>query len=232
MGRPTRPSLRLARTIYLFGTRGQLGSLLSLLNLRLDFVFVAAIAGPAALGIYAVASKYAEVVRVVPIAANWVLYPRFARSDSATAALTSRRLIPRAGAVTIGIALPLALAAGFVVPLLFGATFLSAVVPSQILLAGLAVEGVAGVITAFLYGRGRPGLNSLAAGTGLIVTLALDIILIPRLGAIGAAIASSAAYLTTDVALVLWYLQVTRSMAPAGVAPPAIESLSGASTGS
>lgn len=221
-----RPSLSLARRIYAFGTRGQLGSLLSLLNLRFDFVFLAAIAGPAALGIYAVASKYAEVLRVVPIAANWVLYPRFARSDEASAKATSRRLIPRAGAVTATIALPLALAAGFVVPLLFGRAFESAVLPAQILFIGLAAEGVSGVITAFLYGRGHPGLNSLAAGTGLVVTLVLDVLLIPRLGTVGAAIASSAAYLTTTLTLVAWYRHVTRAAGPPVSATPVIEGLS------
>lgn len=207
----SRPSLSLARSIYLFGTRGQLGSLINLLNLRLDFVFLAAIAGPAALGIYAVASKYAEVLRLVPVAATWVLYPRFARSAAAEATASSRRLIPRAGAVTLTIALPLALAAGAVVPLLFGSAFQTAVLPAQILLIGLAVEGVSGVVTAYLYGRGHPGLNSLAAGAGLAVTLVLDVILIPRLGTVGAAIASSAAYLTTTLALLAWYRHVTRT---------------------
>ena len=221
----SRPSLTLARRIYLFGTRGQLGSLLNLLNLRFDFVFLAAIAGPAALGIYAVASKYAEIVRVVPIAANWVLYPRFARSEAAVARATSRRLIPRAGAVTATIALPLALLAGAVVPRLFGGAFQTAVLPAQILLIGLAAEGVSGVVTAFLYGRGHPGLNSLAAGTGLIVTLVLDVILIPRLGTVGAAIASSAAYLTTTAMLVAWYRHVTRTPGPPDLAAPVIDGL-------
>ena len=219
------PSPRLARRIYVFGTRGQLGSLLSLLNLRFDFVFVAAIAGPAALGIYAVASKYAEVLRLVPIAANWVLYPRFARSDGAAATASSRRLIPRAGAVTATLAVPLALAAGAVIPLLFGRPFQTAVLPAQILLIGLAAEGVSGVITAFLYGRGHPGLNSLAAGAGVIVTLVLDVILIPRFGTVGAAIASSAAYLTTTAVLVAWYRHVTRSTGPPDLAAPVIDGL-------
>ena len=221
----SRPSLSLARRIYSFGTRGQLGSLLSLLNLRFDFVFLAAIAGPAALGIYAVASKYAEVLRVVPIAANWVLYPRFARSDEVSARAASRRLIPRAGAVTAAIALPLALAAGAVVPLLFGRAFESAVLPAQILFIGLAAEGVSGVITAFLFGRGHPGLNSLAAGAGVVVTLVLDVILIPRLGTIGAAIASSAAYLTTTLTLVFWYRRVTRASRAPDPTTPVIEGL-------
>lgn len=220
-----RPSLQLARQIYVFGTRGQLGSLVSLLNLRFDFVFLAAIAGPAALGIYAVASKYAEVVRVVPIAANWVLYPRFARSEMAAATASSRRLMPRAGAVTAGIALPLGLAAGAVVPILFGGIFQGAVLPAQILLIGLAAEGIAGVTTAFLFGRGRPGLNSLAAGAGLVVTLSLDVILIPRMGAVGAAIASSAAYLTTTVTLLALYRHVTRSTSPTSSPTAVIDGL-------
>ena len=219
------PSWRMARRIVAFGSRGQLGSLLGLLNLRFDFVFLAAIAGPAVLGIYAVASKYAEILRLVPIAAYWVLYPRFARSDAAVAAASSRRLMLRAGAVTAVIALPLALAAGAVVPTLFGHPFAGAVLPAQILFIGLAPEGAAGVITAFLYGRGRPGLNSLAAGTGLIVTVVLDVILIPRLGAVGAAIASSAAYLTTTITLVAWYRHVTRSTPYRKVPQPVIEGL-------
>jgi O-antigen/teichoic acid export membrane protein len=221
----SRPSAEMARRIYTFGTRGQMGSLLTLFNLRLNFIFVAAIAGPAALGIYAVAAKYAEVVRVVPIAANWVLYPRFATSDAAGAASLARRMIPRALAVTASGALLLGLAAGLVVPLLFGSTFAGAVVPAQILLVGLAAEGAAGVITAFMFGRGRPGLNSLAAGMGVTVTIVLDLILIPRLGAVGAAIASSVAYLTTTLALVAWYRHVMRSKPTAGTPQPVVEGL-------
>jgi len=219
------PSMELARRIYMFGTRGQLGSLLSLFNLRLNFVFIAAIAGPAALGIYAVAAKYAEVLRVVPIAANWVLYPRFARSEADVASASSRWFIPRAGAVTAGIALPLALAAGAIVPFLFGQAFAGAVLPAQILLVGLAAEGAAGVMTAYLFARGRPGLNSLAAGTGLAMTLVLDVILIPRMGAVGAAIASSVAYLTTTATLLAWYRHAARPTPPPHLSEPVIEGL-------
>jgi lipopolysaccharide/colanic/teichoic acid biosynthesis glycosyltransferase/O-antigen/teichoic acid export membrane protein len=222
-----RPSVQLARRIYAFGTRGQVGSLMSLLNLRFDFVFLAALAGPATLGIYAVASKYAEVLRLLPIAANWVLYPRFARSEAAVAASTSRQMILRAGAVTAGASIPLAIAAGWVVPPLFGASFTGATLPARILLVGLAAEGVAGVVTAFLFGRGRPGLNSLAAGAGVVVTLVLDIILIPRFGAVGAAVASSAAYLTTTLTLVFWYRRLTRPLHQTDRPQPVFDDLVG-----
>jgi lipopolysaccharide/colanic/teichoic acid biosynthesis glycosyltransferase len=219
-----RPSIALARQIYTFGTRGQLGSLMQLLNLRFNFILLGALAGPAALGIYAVAAKYAEFLRVLPIAANWVLYPQFARSEAEQAKKSSRRLILRAGAVTAAASIPLAVAAGLIVPLLFGQVFNGAVLPARILLIGLAAEGVGGVVTAFLFGRGRPGLNSLAAGAGVVVTLIMDVILIPRYGAVGAAIASSVAYLTTTSMLVAWYWHTTRHI-ELNASPPVIEGL-------
>ena len=74
-----RPSLKLARDIAAYGTRAELNSITLLLNGRLDFIIVAYLVGPAALGIYAVASRMAELVRLPSLAINYVLYPTYAR---------------------------------------------------------------------------------------------------------------------------------------------------------
>ncbi|HET6921152.1 MAG TPA: polysaccharide biosynthesis C-terminal domain-containing protein [Jiangellaceae bacterium] len=108
-------------------------------------------------------------------------------------------------------ALPLALVTGVLLPWLYGEAFRPAIVPAYILIIGLAPEGLAGVATAFLYGAGRPGLNSLAMGFGVVVTVVLDILLIPRFNAVGAAVASSAAYLTTTCMLIVAFWMVRRS---------------------
>jgi lipopolysaccharide/colanic/teichoic acid biosynthesis glycosyltransferase len=52
------------------------------------------------------------------------------------------------------------------------------------------------------------------------------VILIPRFGAVGAAVASSAAYLVTTFSLVLWYRHVAGSIRPSGPAAPVIDGLS------
>lgn len=96
-------------------------------------------------------------------------------------------------------------AAGAVIPAVYGSEFEPAVVPAQIILLGLTLDGLGGVITGFLYGTGRPGSNSLAMGVGLAVTIALDLVLIPRYGATGAAVASAVAYLASTLALVWFY---------------------------
>jgi O-antigen/teichoic acid export membrane protein len=82
-------------------------------------------------------------------------------------------------------------------------------VPALILLAGLLGEGVAGLLTAYLYGIGRPGANSLAMAAGVAVTVALDLVLIPRHGATGAAVASAVAYLTTTGALLIAFRRLS-----------------------
>jgi O-antigen/teichoic acid export membrane protein len=206
-----RPSLSLAREICSYGARGEAGSVLFLFNLRLDFAILGAIAGPAILGTYAVASKFAELLRIPPLALNWVLYPRYARADGSEAAAHARATMPWATGLTVAIAIPLGLAAGFVIPGLYGTEFQPAVLPALILLVGLIGEGVAAVVTAFLFGNGRPGLNSISMAAGLLVTVAGDLLLVPGFGAVGAAVASSAAYLTTTGVLLACFRARARS---------------------
>jgi len=209
-----RPGLPLARRICGYGMRGQFGGMLALLNLRLDVAILGALAGPAVLGVYAVASKYAELMRLPGLAVTYVLYPDFARQSRAAATARTRALLGRTTALTALAAIPLAAAAGPVLALLYGAAFAGATVPALILLAGLLSEGLAGLLTAYLYGIGRPGANSLAMAAGVVVTVVLDIVLIPAHGAVGAAIASAVAYLTTTAALLVAFRRLAREAGP------------------
>jgi O-antigen/teichoic acid export membrane protein len=99
-------------------------------------------------------------------------------------------------------AIPVALLTSPVMRLLYGAEFGPAVAPARVLLAGMLLAGASGLASAYLYGRGSPGLNSIVLGIGLVITVVLDLLLIPRYGALGAATASTAAYLCTDGMLV------------------------------
>ena len=175
------PSPGLAKRIVAFGARGQLGNMLWLTNLRFDFVLLGALAGPAVLGVYAVASKFAELMRLVPTAVNYVLYPRFARLGKAKATAEARRLLPLNTALTVAMTPFLAAATLVALPILYGQAYRGAITPAEIIIIGLSVEGAAAVASAYLVGIGRPGLNSVGMGVGTIITVTLDVILIPRL---------------------------------------------------
>ncbi|MFZ2012411.1 MAG: polysaccharide biosynthesis C-terminal domain-containing protein [Nocardioides sp.] len=218
-----RPDRAVGRDVVGYGLRGQVGGVITLLNLRLDFVILDALVGPAALGAYAVASKYAELLRLPGTALTWVTYPRLAARSPETAARHARSLIRPTLLVVWVAAIPAFLLAGPVIHLLYGARFASAVLPAQILVVGMLVSGAAGVASGYLYARGRPGLNSVAFGVGLVVTTTLDLLLIPTYHAIGASIASTAAYLVTDLMLVGLLLRLTRP-GPAPTVVPATTS--------
>jgi O-antigen/teichoic acid export membrane protein len=211
-----RPSPGLARKVAAYGFKAQLGSIALLLNARLDFAIVGALIGPASLGIYAVASRYAELLRLPALAMNYVLYPTYARDGGAVAAAGVRRMLPRIGWIPAAVAVPMALAAPLVLPLFFGEPFRAAVVPAWILLVGLAGGGVTGVISAYLSGVNRPGLYSAALGAGLPVTVVLDLLLIPPFGVAGAAVASAVAYLVTTGVLLACFRVVARQPGPNG----------------
>jgi O-antigen/teichoic acid export membrane protein len=222
-----RPSWRLAGTVANYGIRAQVGGVIGLLNLRLDFVILSALAGTTVLGVYAIASKFAELLKIPPMALTYVLYPRYARRQPHEAAAEARSLIPRAGIGVAFAAIPLGIAATFLLPVIYGEAFETAVRPAHILLIGLAAEGVAGVITAFLYGVGRPGLNSLALGAGLVFTVIFDLALIPRFGAVGAAWASTIAYLSSTLVLAICFWSVGRTLRSPNRATVAVGAITG-----
>lgn len=206
----TWPSLALARRVAGYGLRGQLGGVMSLLNLRLDFVLLTLFAGPAILGIYTVASKFAELPRILGQGLQYVLYPKFAHAGRASAVQTARKLIPQIAMLSAAALIPLWLVAGWAIPAFYGPRFDAAVTPTRIILVGLALDGIAGMISGLLYGVGRPGRNSWAMAAGLTVTVTLDLLLIPPYGINGAAIASAFAYTTTGVVLIYFFLRLQR----------------------
>ncbi|MDL4775906.1 lipopolysaccharide biosynthesis protein [Actinomadura xylanilytica] len=205
-----RPDRLLGRTIAGYGLRGYLGQLIDLLQLRFDMALLGALAGPKVLGVYTVASKFAELVQLPGLAVNYVLYPDFAKEDRGTATRRTARLILPALAVSAAAALPLALIAGTALPWVFGDVFDDAVVPTYIRLAGVVTFGVTGLVMAYLYGVGRPGAASAGQGIGLVVVVVCGVFLIPRYGAEGAAIATSVSFVATTAALLVWFRHVQK----------------------
>jgi O-antigen/teichoic acid export membrane protein len=211
-----RPSPDLARQVLTYGVRGQVGCMITLLNLRLDFAVLGVMAGPAVLGAYAVASKYAELLRLPGTALTWVSYPMLAGMSPQDATRQARRLIWPAVVANVLGAAPFILLAGPVIGLLYGDRFDPAVAPARLLVAGMLLSGAAGVASGYLYGRGRPGLNSWAFGLGLAITVVLDLVLIPAYGVMGAAVASTTTYLLTDATLLVLLRRVGTAAEPAG----------------
>jgi O-antigen/teichoic acid export membrane protein len=171
-----------------------LGDALLFMTYRFDMWVVDANHGAAELGRYALAVSLAQLVWIVPSATGRVLFPYAAmlgRLDGAILALRSARiaLLISGAAALVGWA-----ASQLLVPVLFGDDF--ADVPSLIgvLLLGIVPFSVAKVLGNYLAGVNALGANVAAAAGILVVTIILDLLLIPPLGARGAAMATAVSY--------------------------------------
>ncbi len=192
-----------------FGLRGDLGNLAYLVTLRFDTVVVNAAVGNAALGVYTVATRLADIVWLVPYSVALVVLPH----ASGRSAAVLDRSTPRLAARTLGLGLltaaVLALLAAVGLSAVFGAAYSGALAPMLLLLPGVAVFGFGNVLAADLAGRGHPGYITVNAGIGIVVTVVLDLLVIPVHGVMGAAAVSLVVYLLNAALSVAFFLRVT-----------------------
>ncbi|MGW5359451.1 lipopolysaccharide biosynthesis protein [Actinopolymorpha pittospori] len=199
----------LSRDALRLGLAGQVGNVLTFLNLRLDLLLVPALLRLDLAGIYFVATRVSEVVGQASTAASSMLFPHVAGqsdpNDTTTTERTSRLTLLATGVVAV----LLAAVSPFVLSLFFGPVYRRGTQALLILLASMLPLALARILAADLKGRGRPGLVSIGTGIGAILTVIADVTLIPLLGIEGAALASLLAYAGTAVILLGCYRRVS-----------------------
>ncbi len=212
MGGRIRPrwDLPVMRTTLSFGLRGYIGNVLQFFNYRLDMFLVNYFLGPAGVGIYGASVRLAEMLWYLPNAVSFVIFPKAA----ATRPEAMNRFTPRVFAFTLGLTIlggvALAALGRFLILLIYSSAFLDAYIPLLALLPGVILLGGAKVLTNEIAGRGFPHYNSINAGLSLILTVILDLVLIPRYQILGASLASSVAYTTTFVTAIGFFFWVSR----------------------
>ena len=197
-----------------FGVRGYAANALQVLNYRVDFFVLSAVATTQALGHYAVAVAVTSVLWLLPQALADVVFPRVAALSAAKDAEAHRAFVEAKSLrhttlVTVVSAVVLALVLLFLVVPVYGPQFHDSVALGLIRLPGVALLGVAGTMAATTVGRGHPEYGLFTAAIVTPVTIVLYAVLIPRMDATGAALASSLSFTATFVATALFYRRAT-----------------------
>ncbi len=193
-----------------YGWRAQIGSMLQFFNYRLDVFIVNYLVGVEQVGIYGVGVSLAEMLWQWPNAVGFAFFPRASSSRPEEVDRLTPRVLGSTLLLTAMGAVALAIVGPYAIRLVFGAAFEGAYVPMLILLPGVVLLGGGKVLSSAIAGRGHPGLNSINSAAALVVTLAGNLLLVPRYGIAGAALASSLAYSVNFVLAVLFYLRVRR----------------------
>lgn len=203
LGASSTSSKSYLRDAVAYGMKAYVGNMLAFLNYRLDLFLVNLLVGPEGAGIYSIAVRLSEQLWMISQATKTVIFPRLSamvNDDEGKKRFTQfmARLVLWS---TLAGALLLAAISKPLIALLFGPAFSDANMVLNVLLPGLVLFACAQVLSNDLASRGRVDINLYLAGLVLIINTGANLALIPLLGIVGAATATTIAY---SVVLVLY----------------------------
>lgn len=184
---------------------------------RTEIAFLEHYTGLFAVGLFTAAATVVEMAVQLPPLVLSALLPRFSEQFGMGAHNHMERLYRTMTAfiamVIVPLCLGLAAISPVLVPFLFGEDFAGAAPATAVLLVAASISSL-GVTTAYLLqSMGKTGVLFISNGLGLIGTIALGFLLVPKFGLIGAA--WSRGIVQASVVLIeTWYLTRRERISP------------------
>jgi O-antigen/teichoic acid export membrane protein len=203
-----RPDAALARRTLRFGAKTHLGRSMEIGTYRIDQWFVGAMAGTRELGYYSVAVAWAELLFYLPGVAVLLQRPDLVRAAREEARFIAAQMMRRILCLAVVAAGGLVLLAPLLCTVFFGEEFANSVDDLRVLAtAGIGIT-VMEVLNNTLVAQRHPLLASAGGAATFAVTIVLDVVLIPPLAGVGAAIATTAAYTSGAVVVTVIFCRV------------------------
>ena len=176
------------------------------LNYRVNVIVLERLSSVAEIGVFALGVSVAQLTWALPQAITTALFSHSATAPdenefSGKVQRLFRISVLVAGLLVVG----LGVASPVLVPLVYGKDFTPSVRVIHLLLPGVFAMLGLKILNMDLAGRGLPNASLWAMVPALAINAATSIVLVPRLGAQGAAIASSIAYVAGGVGMVFVY---------------------------
>jgi O-antigen/teichoic acid export membrane protein len=186
------PDRKLFARMMRYGIKFHISILAGALIVRADLLVVNHYRGPSEAGVYSVASQVALMLMLLPGVIGTLLFPRVAAEQDGGGATTCR--VTRHAAFVMFFICLAAIPLSLILPLLYGPDFSD--VPTQllILLPGVFLIGLESVVVQHANAMGLPRTIPLFWIATLLTNIILVFVLVPRYGALGAAVASTFCY--------------------------------------
>lgn len=195
---------KLAGEMLRYGLPSSAGTIPQNLNLRLDQMLMSAMIPPQLLGLYVVAVAWSSAINPITSAIAQPLLPRIASRESRSERVAALAQVLRVAVmISVGLAICVCAATPFLLPRLFGADFGSAVPCGMVLVIAAAFSGINYVLQEGMRGLADTPAVFFSETTGLASTALLLLLLLPRIGIMGAALASLFGYATTTSFLLI-----------------------------
>ena len=202
------PNLAELGTTFRYGIRDYPGILTEFINWRLDLMMLVGTASSAALGLYVVALRLADITSTLAGSVGDALLPEVAASKKADEAT---RVVTRSLRLTLCahllILVPLWIAAPFILRFAYGEGFVAVTNVLRLLMFASVVWSAGAIVISGLNGLGHPGLSATARIAAAIVMVVALVVLLPSRGIQGAALASIGGYSVMFLVALFWLLR-------------------------
>lgn len=196
-----------ARAAGTLGARLEVSYLLVAAAGRIDLFLVYAIAGPAAAGLYSIALTSMNIGTLFAVSAGWAAFPRLASLEEDVAHRLTVGVFRYSVVLTAATSLFAGITMWFAIPPVLGSAFRGSIAPTAIILLGAPLFGGQWILGRSAAARGRTAVLSQSFLVSLVVMVALDLVLIPTSGPVGAAIASTLGS-GAAVTFALWRMRI------------------------
>jgi O-antigen/teichoic acid export membrane protein len=209
-----------------YGLKFHIAILAGAIIFRADLLIVNHFRGAGEAGVYSVATQFGMLLMLLPGVIATLLFPRVTVEQDARGETTS--LVTRYTAFVMFCCCLAAVPFSFLLPLIYGREFSEATQLLLILLPGVYLVGLESVMVQHFNAFGLPRVIPVYWVITLIVNLVLVFSLVPRLGAVGAAVASTVSYALIFVLVTRQFMATTgQSFAKVFLMRPTLGSLRG-----
>jgi len=200
--------LQNVKKLVLFGSQVFGANAVNLIANQADIILIGYFLAATEVGYYGIAVSISMLFLIIPLAIQRISYPAASEYWSKNNHQALQKMIDKSMKYSACIVLPLGLGVGFfageITTTVFGAEFIYAALPLSILLIARVIRGSTIIpIGASFSAIGRPDIGLKLDALSTVLNIGLNILLIPRFGIAGAAMATTTSLLVGTVIFVI-----------------------------
>ena len=199
------------RQIMDYSIKVHLSNAFTYLNYRIDNLILNRISGPNPVGLYSISVGLSERLWIPSVAIGSVIFSRIASLEEGD--IRREEITPLTTRFVLLLSILIALIAApilvVLIPILYSNEYLGSIQPLLLLIPGTIAFNVGRILSNDIAGRGKPEINMILSAIALLINIAANIILIPRLNASGAALASTISYTSLAILVIIAYCRLT-----------------------
>lgn len=198
-------------SIFKFGSFVQLGNIAQLLNYRISYYFLEFFCGKGMVGIYSTGVSIAEGMWMVSKSISMVQYSRISNTNDIeyarklTITLFKLSLLGTLCMLSVILLLPVSFYTS-----IFGDEFAEVRTVIFFLATGIVALSISSIFSPYFAGIGKHYINTISSVAGLVITIGLGLILIPRYQLAGAGITATISYTVSTVYQFIVFMRETK----------------------